>query len=173
MSSISLAEFFPQKREFVKHLFSPCTLGFIREEEHKGELKKLLNYEWNFRYRRPFKVVYRSRNGVFVVLLTTSGIDFYCKTDGVLKLNRTPQVDTEKCEKEPPECQWIKGVSRLFKVRAGKRNCYVFHFAPAILHKMGRVCGRCDENALDKEAKKVVAYELKKYWGIEVERDGE
>ena len=174
MSSINLAEYFPEKREFLKALFSPCTLGFIREKEHREEIAQNLHTKgWNFKYKRPFKVVHSEPNGVFVVLLTTSRVDFYCKTDGVLKLNRTPEVDTERCEKDRPECRWIKGTSRLFKVRAGKKNCYVFRFAPAILKRIGVLCGRCGERALDGDAKKVVAYELQKYWGIEVEKDGE
>ena len=45
MSSINLTEYFPENREFVKYLFPPCTLRFIREKEHREELKEILNYE--------------------------------------------------------------------------------------------------------------------------------
>ena len=169
---VNLGEIFLEKREFVKHLFSPCTLGFIKEDEYKEELKKLLNYEWNFRYRRPFKVVYNDGQGIFIVLLTTSEVDFYCKTDTELGLNSTPRMDTEKCEKEPSGCSWIKGTSRLFKIRGGRNYCYVFRFAPHNLKKMAHRCGKCADDALDNDAKKIVAYELKKYWNIEVGKDG-
>ena len=170
MSSISLGDFFPRKKEFLKHLFSPCTLGFISEREHKDKLREILKTNgWKFKYRRPYKVVYKTYGGVFIVFLTTSETDFYCKTDLELGLQETPQIDTERCEKYKPECGWIKGTSRMFKLRAGKSNCYLFRLSPKLLKKMGEICGRCDKQATDRSFKRVVAYELKKYWNIEVE----
>ncbi|GEM_PF-2172309 len=147
----------------------PCRFGYFFENRCRDFLKRAFSpLGWHFKERRPFKVVHLEEpNEVFIVFLSTSEENFYCQTDIDLNLHtqESLEIDLSKCNfNNNSNCRWISPQpSKVFKLRDGRRVCYLFRFAKEILLECSEFCGFCPEEACDPRLKQVVAFELKKF----------
>ncbi len=140
------------------------SLGFYEEEnaykfiEPKGQ--------WNTKINRPFLVVHEENNDVYFILLTTSNNKFGCTKDekyGAVLYE--PLIDTEKCIADKVKCNWIKGKSKIFKLKI-RNNCFiVLKIKRFYFDQFFHICGKCDEKVIPDVINLIVREELKG-WNI-------
>jgi len=146
------------KKDKKRDWFKKCRFGFWREFENRDVIKSFLHWEWNFKNRRPLKVVYRKGNRVCFILTSTSdNKDPHSQTDIDLG-NPLPRFDFEECVKENPLCDWIRnGWVRVFKIPP---YGYVFYTSVGLLKEISEYCGECTPYGANEDLKKVLEYEL-------------
>ena len=146
--------------------FNKFDVGSFKEKEGWNFLEPK-GEPWEIKDLRPFLIVHIDKSFAYMTFFSTSSFLFRCPEDEHYGITEeTPEIDFDKCFLNNRECRWIRGKSKIFKRRYGKRCRIVLRIGSTYLEELSILCGHCSELSVPDKIKQIIELELKK-WKIE------